>query len=204
MTQLMSGIEALIMEDPSKPIDYLEESWVITVRKRLKALDAKIWIEDTWKPVKQRENDVGIMDAVLGIPGINETQLRAVNMCQIYLREIMVLDMANTQGTAISPGRMLDKWSRESTLLWPDLPCPPPKTWEVFRRMMMKALGTLARVYNPGAKMPLKKNLGKWLRVERHIQYSLMRDELSCYERGGDRWRRYEQDTQTDLFRLQD
>ena len=42
LTQLMSGFEALLMEDPSRPIDYLEESWVLTVRKRLKTLDAKI------------------------------------------------------------------------------------------------------------------------------------------------------------------
>ena len=90
MTQLMSGIETPIMEDTIKPIDYLEESWVLTVRKRLKVLDAKLWIEDIWRPTKQREGDVGIMDAVLGIPGINEAQLRAVNMCQIYLRVIMV------------------------------------------------------------------------------------------------------------------
>ena len=81
MTQLMSGIETPIMEDTSHSIYYLEESWVLTVRKSLKVLDAKLWIEDIWRPVKQRENDVGIMDAVLGIPGINKAQLRAVNMC---------------------------------------------------------------------------------------------------------------------------
>ena len=107
----------------------------------------------------------------------------------------MVSDMANVQGTTISPGIMLGKWSRESNLSWPDLPCPPPKIWEVFRQMMMKALETMARVYNPGAKMPLRKKMGKWLRVDRHIQYTLMRDEVACYERVGDRWRRYEQDT---------
>ena len=94
----------------------------------------------------------------------------------------MVSEMANIQGTAIPPGRMLGKWRRDSTLSWPDLPCPPPKMWEVFRRMMMKAFGTMARVYNPGAEMPLKKKMGKWLRVERHIKYSLMRNEVACYE----------------------
>ena len=144
------------------------------------------------------------MDAVLGIPGINEAQLRAVNMCQIYLIVIMVSDMASTQGTAISLGIMLGKWRRESTLLWSNLPCTPPKMWEVFRRMIMKEIGTMARAYNPGAEMPLKKNMGKCLRVERHIQYALMRDEVACYERVGNRWRRYEKDTQNNLFRLQD
>ena len=145
----------------------------------MKTLDAMIWIEDIWRPVNQRENDVGIMDAVLGIPGINEAQLRAVNMCRIYLRVIMVSDMANAQGTAISPGIMMGQWRRESVLSWPNLPCPPPKMWEVFRRMMMKSFGTMSRVYNPGAEMPLKKKMDKWLREERHIQYSLMQDEAA-------------------------
>ena len=107
MTQLMSGIETPIMEDPSKLIDYLEESWVLTVRKRLRVLDAKLWIEDIWRPTKQRGGGIEIMEAVLGVPGINEAQLRAVNMCRIYLRVIMVSEMANIQGTAIPPGRML-------------------------------------------------------------------------------------------------
>ena len=35
MTHLMSGVETPIMEKTEKPIDYLEESWVLTVRKRL-------------------------------------------------------------------------------------------------------------------------------------------------------------------------
>ena len=86
---------------------------------------------------------------------------------------------------------------------WPDLPCPPPKMWEVFRRMMMKVIGTMARVYNPRAEMPLKKKMGKWLRVERHIQYALMRNEVACYERVGDRWRRYEKDKQINSFQFQ-
>ena len=131
------------------------------------------------------------MEAIGGIPGITDPQLRAVNMCQIYLRVIMVSEIANMQGTAIPPGRMLGGWRRDSTLSWPDLLCPSPKMWEMFRQMMMKAFGTMARVYNPAAEVPLKKKLGKWLRVDRHICYMFVRDETACYEREGDSWRQY-------------
>ena len=44
MTQLISGIE--------KPIDYLEKSWVLTVRETLKALKAAVWTEKIWRPEK--------------------------------------------------------------------------------------------------------------------------------------------------------
>ena len=109
----------------------------------------------------------------------------------------------NTQGTAIHPGRMLGRWRRDSTLSWPDLPCPSPKMWEIFRRMMMKAFGTMARVYNPAAEIPLKNKMGKWLRVDIHICYTFMHDEKACYERVGDSWRWYEQDKQTNSFQFQ-
>ena len=51
--------------------------------------------------------------------------------------------------------------------------------------------------------MSLKKKMGNCLREERHIQYSLMRDEAACYERLGERWRRYEKDIQINQFRFQ-
>ena len=42
MTHLMSGVEAPILEQTDQPIDYLPESWVLTIQKRLKALKAKV------------------------------------------------------------------------------------------------------------------------------------------------------------------
>ena len=79
-------------------------------------------------------------------------------------------------------------------LSWPNIPRPPPKTWEVFQRMMIKTFVTMQRVYNPGAEMPLKVKMGKWLRAERHILYSMMRDGIACYEKEGERWRQYAYD----------
>ena len=67
-------------------------------------MKASVWIEDIWKMERQRENDMGIMDAMMRIPGVNKAQLRAVNMCWIYMRVIMVSHMANAQGTAIYLG----------------------------------------------------------------------------------------------------
>ena len=64
----------------------------------------------------------------------------------------------------------------------------------------MKAFGTMARVYNPAAEMPLKKKLGKWRKVDRHVCCILVRDETACYERVGDKWRQYIHDKQTNSF----
>ena len=42
--------------------------------------------------------------------------------------------------------------------------------------------------------------MGKWLRVERHIFYSMVRDETACYEKEGERWRKYGYDNKTKQF----
>ena len=44
MTHLMAGVEAPILEQKEHPINYLLELWVMTIRKRLKVLRAKVWI----------------------------------------------------------------------------------------------------------------------------------------------------------------
>ena len=179
----------------------MEDPWVLTVRKILRAPKATVWIEDTWRPEKQRENDIGIMDAMVMIPRVNKVQLRAFKMWWVYMIVIIVSDMANVHSTAIPLGRMTGQWRRESALSWPNLPRPPPKTWEVFLRMMMKSFGTMQIVYKPGAEMPLKVKMGKWLIVERHILYSMVHDETACYENKEERWSNNECDSKTKQFR---
>ena len=88
------------------------------------------------------------MGALAAIPGVRKTQLEIANLCRLYMRVIMVSEIANVQGNAVPPGRLTGQWRQSSTLEWPEIPKPPPKAWETFRRMVMKALGTLARVYN--------------------------------------------------------
>ena len=61
----------------------------------------------------------------------------------------------------------------------------------------------MARVYNPAAEVPLKKKLGKWLKVDRHVYYMFVRDETACYERVGYKWRQYVHGNQTNSFHFQ-
>ena len=49
----------------------------------------------------------------------------------------------------------------------------------------------MKRVHNPEAEMPLKRKIGKWLRVERHVFYQMIRDETACYVKKGERWGKY-------------
>ena len=103
-----------------------------------------MWIENIWRPEKQRVNDISIMEALTKIPGVKRIQLETANLCRVYMRVIMVSEIANMQGNAVPPGRLTGQWIQTSTLAWSELPNPPPKAWETFWRMVMKALGKLS------------------------------------------------------------
>ena len=96
-------------------------------------------------------------------------QIKVANMCRIYFKVIMISDLTNINGNSIPPGRLTGKWQRKSNLEWPELPKPPPKSWEEFRQMMRKAFETANRIYNQGAEMQMKTSLGKWLNCKSHI-----------------------------------
>ena len=103
----------------------------------------------------------------------------------------MISDLANKSGNAIPPGRMMGQWRKESKLEWPEVPKPPPKAWEIFRRIMVKAFGTLSRVYNPFAEVPLVIKLVKWYDNERHSKHNILRDRNNVYVRGARGWRQF-------------
>ena len=128
----------------------------------------------------------------MSIKGITKFQMEVINMCRVYLRIIMILELANMNGNAIPPGRMMGQWRKESKLEWPEIPKPPPKTWEIFRRIMVKAFGTLSRVYNPCAEVTLVIKLGKWFANERHSKQNIVRDRNNVYVQGTKGWRQFQ------------
>ena len=52
MTQLMPGLEGPVMEKVELPVKYILDTWILTLRERMKDIKAEIWIEDIWHPKK--------------------------------------------------------------------------------------------------------------------------------------------------------
>jgi hypothetical protein len=50
----------------------------------------------------QREQDSFIMEEIVTIPGINDTDLKAVQRCQLYLKATTIADLTNSAGTALA------------------------------------------------------------------------------------------------------
>ena len=69
------------MEDVATPIKYIPDTWIKTVRERLQKMKAEISIENIWHPMKQRKNDVIIMEKISDCKGITKTNMEVANMC---------------------------------------------------------------------------------------------------------------------------
>ena len=52
ITQLMTGLEYPLMEHVKTPVKYVEGTWILIVRERLRQLKASIHIENIWFPRK--------------------------------------------------------------------------------------------------------------------------------------------------------
>ena len=129
----VSGLCEPILEEVSTNLSYVGKGWFIHNRQRLHKMNAKMWVEDQWTPKVQRLHDQSLMKAFSVIEGITQGKMDKANHCRMYMKCITIADLANEKGTTIPGSRMNGEWRAGSTLVWPRLPKPPSKYWEVFR-----------------------------------------------------------------------
>ena len=58
----------------------------------------------------------------------------------MWLRVITVAELADADGACISPEKLDGRWRNDSTLLWPNVPKPSEKMFEIFRLYVRKSL----------------------------------------------------------------
>ena len=60
--QLASGFVQPVLEVTKCRLDFIDQSFLLALRERLREIGAGIWLEDAWTPRVQRENDRSIME----------------------------------------------------------------------------------------------------------------------------------------------
>jgi hypothetical protein len=103
--QLISGFVAPILDSTTKPINYIDNSFLLSIRNRQSEINSSLWIERAWSPLLQREGDSSIMEAFTQIPRITTSTLRRANTVRLYLRVITIADLTNPEGTTIPDTR---------------------------------------------------------------------------------------------------
>lgn len=170
--QLCSGLIKPIMEYTSGDINYLAQSYIIDLRRRLHEMGGFLWIEKCWTPELQREDDCSLMEGFLRIPGIKRATLRQANLVRLYLRVVTIADLADVGGTYI-PANMLDgSWQAGSDIKWPYQPIPPKRFWTTFRRCLRLAFCSRTPPYQRAShSMDLDTPLGRWFPVRRNTWF---------------------------------
>jgi hypothetical protein len=84
----------------------------------------------------QREHDSFIMEKIASLPGINDTKLKAVQQCQLYLKAMTISNLTNSAGTAIAnwvtDPNLIENKSRPLLFLYPNQGRPTSTTWNIF------------------------------------------------------------------------
>ena len=131
--QLRTGFVYPIMEYTDTRADFIGNSFLLEVRRRLGEIESSLWIEKARTPKLQQQGDASLMEEFCRIPGISTGRLMKAKNVRLYLRVITIADLENPQGTHICDGMLDGSWQSGLDLLWPEIPCPPCSHWAEFR-----------------------------------------------------------------------
>jgi hypothetical protein len=97
--QWQAGISTSILmdTDPDK-ISYLKARWLPSLRHALHQFGATLTVDDDFVPQPERVDDPYIMDIAINLPEVDDTTLRIINYCQLYLHITTLSEMFEATG----------------------------------------------------------------------------------------------------------
>lgn len=134
--QLRSGNVTPVMENRERRMDYIEKGYLSELKRRMGEVGAGIWIEDAWAPCLQRENDVGLMERFLQLPGVRRGQLEKANAARLWLLVITLADLVHESGRYIPDGMLNGEWRAGTDLRWPEVHELNRADWQALRRLL--------------------------------------------------------------------
>ena len=96
---MTSGLETPIFES-REDIDYIDSNWLLHLRDYMIHINAVLELPQVWKILKQRENDVVLMD-VFKQRGLSKSELRLINNWRIFYQVITLVDICDPIGNKI-------------------------------------------------------------------------------------------------------
>jgi hypothetical protein len=130
------------------------------------------------------------MRAILALPNISTTDLRAFNRVRIYLGVALLSEITTADGKYLTKEAWLGTRDRYSPLLWPYQPTPGPTSFQTWRRLLARAflLGRAPRISNKRPHLILTTPLGAWLPGSQWLQskwttfYNREEQKLYCQD----------------------
>jgi hypothetical protein len=165
--QLVSGLSTPLLEDPTVPFPYDTPHLLSAHRVFLASIGGSLHVADLQdtQPTPLRHADICIIDVVAWMAAYKPAAQAAFNRVRIYfgvryLSEIVTAEGSSSARDAWEGGRV-----RLSPFLWPYQPCPGPKSFRNWRRILADAflLGTRRRVSSRARDLTLRVNVSPWL-----------------------------------------
>jgi hypothetical protein len=125
------------------------------------------------RPQPLREGDSCIMDVILSLLNVSNSQLRTFDRCHIHLGVFQVSEISSADGTSFSRDAWEGARPRISPLLWPYQPPPGPKSFRMWRQLLATAFltGHRASVSRRTRDLRLRRPMRRWLPASDHFRY---------------------------------
>jgi ribonuclease HI len=163
--QLCSGIaEPIFM--CRDDISYLDNNWLLHLRKYLLEINGTLNIKHIWQPIKQREHDLVLMSEFKTL-GFSRSELRLINNWRIFFQVSTLAELCTPDGSSIQQcyltqpnGRPVAK-ANPSSIIWPAQGEPGKRGFNLWCKC-------LSLCFNMRKKGQLTYNFGRWVSSE-HI-----------------------------------
>jgi hypothetical protein len=185
--QLASGFLSPVLEHTATPIKYVGKGWIPNLREMLNAINAGLWIEQIWRPQKQRQHDVGIMEEFAKDSTLTPLTKELANELRMWMRVTSIAELAAPDGKRIPIERIRNgsEWRAvpEEGIWWPNTAEPTDRHRAAFRKCLRSVFCSTANPYNRTNDYELDQPLGHWYPVRRLIQFDAYRSKDMIYYR---------------------
>jgi hypothetical protein len=146
--QLEAGTGKAILEDTQTKLDYVQEGWVVGIRRFLSIIEGAIQVVDAAKPDIYRQNDAYLMD-IFRQHSIPTAVLRQLNRCRLYFQVARLSDISTIAGDSLyahvlpllhPATQQTNPIYPRTTLDWPRQPRPGPAARRLWRTTLKQIL----------------------------------------------------------------
>jgi hypothetical protein len=165
--QLRLGTSKPPLEDLQFRVPYDSPHWLSAHRTFLASIDGSIHIADLkgTNPTPLRATDICLMDVVAPMTSHTTASKTAFNRVRIHLGVTYLSKIATADGLSLARDAWDGSRTRLSPFLWPFQPCPGPKSFRCWRRILANIFlsGERRRVSSRTRDLRLRQRLGPWL-----------------------------------------
>ena len=112
---------------------------------------------------------------------ISTANKRRMNDCRLYLGAITKSDLATADGTELDTKLLGGTMRLTTTLVFPERPSPPARSWKVFRSTMRRLYAKHRKGKMP-RRLRLEHSMGRWYRQRHHSNWTLDEEKRILYE----------------------